>query len=187
MSEQLENMDPQGATPHPVDGTGRLTLKKGEAAAMRRALGIEDGEAFELTSTQEVLKRESTDSASTDEAFGCLLMFAPEQWETFRAEVASLPMLDPNAAEMRRLYLGGESKVTVDKQDRMKLSGSLLEWAKLKAGQTHATLLFAGSWWELWETNAYDEHLRESAADIEAYKGRKWGDLAAAPNEDAER
>lgn len=187
MSEQLNNMVAQGPIAHPVDGTGRVTLKKDEAAAMRRLFGIADGEAFELIATQEVLKRDPTDPPSAIKAFGCMLMFAPKQWETFEREVDALPMLDPVAAEMRRLYVGGKCKISVDKQDRMKLSSSILEWAGLTAERSHATLLFAGSWWELWETDAYDEHLRESAADIEAYRTRKWGDAAAAPDEDAER
>ena len=185
MSEQADNMDAQGPIAHPVDGTGRVTLKKGEAAGMRRSLGIEAGEAFDLIATQEVLKRETTDPANGG-AFGCLLMFAPDQWKTFEAEVKSLPMLDPVAAEMKRLYLGGKCSISVDKQDRMKLTGSMLDWAGLIGGRTHATLLCAGSWWELWETGSYDAHLRESAADIERYKTNQYGDAAAASGEDSD-
>ncbi len=187
MSEQSDNMDLQGAIPHPVDSTGRITLKKSEAAAMRRALDIADKMAFEVIATQEVLRRKSNDPDSAGDAFGCVMMFAPEQWETFKRELLALPMLDPRASQLRRLYIGGACKLTVDKQDRLKLTNGLLEWTGLKSGTTHATLLSTGIGWELWENGAYDEHLRESAADIEAYRSRKWGDAAAAPDEDAER
>ena len=186
MSEQADNMDAQGPIAHSVDGTGRVTLKKGEAAAIRRALKIKAGEAFDLIATQEVLNRAPTDPPTVRKAFGCMLMFAPDKWQTFEAKLDALPMLDPVAAEMKRLYLGGKCAISVDKQDRMKLSGSILEWVGLTSGRSHATLLFAGSWWELWETGAYDEHLRESAADIEAYKARKWSDAAAASDEDTD-
>lgn len=186
MSEQADNMDLQGAIPHPVDSTGRITLKKSEAAAMRRALGIEDGAAFELISTHEVLPRHSTDPDSTDDAFGCVIMFAPEQWRTFSDEIKALPMLDPRASQLRRLYIGGACKLAVDKQDRLKLTSNLMTWAGLTSGMTHATLLFTGVCWELWETQAYLKHMGESAAAIEAYKTAKWGDVPIAPAEDTD-
>lgn len=177
MAELIDLVEPQGANPHPVDATGRTTLKKGEAAAMRRALNIADKEPFELVVTRDTPH--------------CLSLLTPKGWNTFKAKIDMLPSRSPKARQLRRMYLGSADVVTVDRQDRMKVSATLLGWAGIKPGASHATLAFVGDGWELWESEAYDANLDECEADVDQHAEEHWGDGvaddAAALTEDIER
>lgn len=168
MALPAEVAEPQGATPHPVDSTGRVTLRKDEAAAMRKALSIEGGEAFNLIVTQDVDP--------------CLLLFTSKQWDAFADTLMQLPALDPEAKELRRIYIGPAQVVGVDKQDRLKLPQWVLEAANLREGETHAVLINRGDAYELWEVATYRKHRQEVLPRLKQYERAVWGrpEIAAA-------
>ena len=161
MAETLLVDEPQGASPHAVDDTGRVTLRKQEAKNIREALGIPDKQAFNLIVAQDV-----------DD---CLLVFTTDQWSTFADSIMALSSLDPDARDLRRIHLGAAEVVTVDRQDRMKLSSGLLAWANLRPSESYATLVNVGDCYELWEVSAYREYIRGRREQLKAFKRRLWG------------
>ncbi|MCD6361530.1 MAG: hypothetical protein J7M38_11800 [Armatimonadetes bacterium] len=161
MALPKEVTEPLGAAPHPIDQTGRLTLRKDEAAAMRRAIGVGDKEPFNLIVTED-----------TDD---CLVLFTSEQWSTFADAVMQLPTMDPMAKELRRKYIGPSQTVTVDRQDRVKLPVWLLSTVALTPGESHAVLINRGDAYELWEINAYRRHRDEVREAVKEYERTVWG------------
>jgi len=161
MALPAEVAEPQGATPHPVDATGRVTLRKDEGAAIRKAVGAEDGEPFNLIVTQDIDP--------------CLLLFTSGQWDSFADTLMQLPALDPEAKELRRIYIGPAQVVGVDKQDRIKLPQWLLDAGNLRAGETHALLINRGDAYELWEVGTYRRHREQVLPRLKQYERTVWG------------
>ncbi len=160
----------QGASPHPVDSTGRITLKKHEGEAIRTAAGF---------SEDEVKAKLPVTVVVTQDPDRCLLLFTPAGWESFSAPILDLSPMDPDASDLRRMYVGPAETVTIDKQDRLKLSTTLRNWAGLPGGESHAMLVDTGVRHELWEVNTYREYLAGRSADLKDVSRRLWGTPAA--------
>jgi MraZ protein len=85
----------------------------------------------------------------TKHPHGCLMLFARPEWELFRTRIAALPM---QAQWWKRIFLGNAMDVEMDGTGRVLVSPEL----RLAAGiQKDAILLGMGSYFELWDAQAY--------------------------------
>ncbi len=85
----------------------------------------------------------------TKHPHGCLMVFPREEWEKFRARIASLPM---DAQWWRRIFLGNAMDAEMDGSGRILVSPELRAAAGISKD---AVLLGMGSYLELWDARAY--------------------------------
>ena len=80
---------------------------------------------------------------------GCLMIFPRPEWETFRQNIASMPM---SAQWIKRLFLGSAMDVDMDATGRVLVSPEL----RAATGITKDTVLLGmGSHFELWDAATY--------------------------------
>ena len=118
----------QGLSSLSLDAKGRLSMP----TRHRDALGAATGQ---LTITKH--------------PHGCLMVFPREEWEKFRARIASLPM---DAQWWRRIFLGNAMDVEMDASGRVLVSPELRAAAGISRD---AVLLGMGSYLELWDASTY--------------------------------
>ena len=118
----------QGLSSLSLDAKGRLSMP----TRHRDALGAATGQ---LTITKH--------------PHGCLMVFPREEWEKFRARIASLPM---DAQWWRRIFLGNAMDVDMDASGRILVSPELRAAAGISGD---AVLLGMGSYLELWDAQSY--------------------------------
>ena len=80
---------------------------------------------------------------------GCLMVFPRDEWEKFRARIATLPM---DAQWWRRIFLGNAMDVEMDASGRILVSPELRTAAGISRD---AVLLGMGSYLELWDAQSY--------------------------------
>ena len=85
----------------------------------------------------------------TKHPHGCLMVFPREEWEKFRARIATLPM---DAQWWRRIFLGNAMDVDMDASGRILVSPELRTAAGISRD---AVLLGMGSYLELWDAQSY--------------------------------
>jgi MraZ protein len=85
----------------------------------------------------------------TKHPHGCLMVFPGDEWDKFRARIASLPM---DAQWWRRIFLGNAMEVDMDATGRILVSPELRAAAGISR---EAVLLGMGSYLELWDAQAY--------------------------------
>ncbi|MGM9425747.1 division/cell wall cluster transcriptional repressor MraZ [Hydrogenophaga sp. MI9] len=118
----------QGLSSLSLDAKGRLSMP----TRHRDALGAATGQ---LTITKH--------------PHGCLMVFPRDEWEKFRARIATLPM---DAQWWRRIFLGNAMDVDMDASGRILVSPELRTAAGISRD---AVLLGMGSYLELWDAQSY--------------------------------
>ncbi len=120
----------QGASSLSLDAKGRLSVP----ARYRDAL--QANAAGRLTITRH--------------PHGCLMLFPRPAWESFRDQIAALPM---SAQWWKRIFLGNAMDVALDGTGRVLVSPELRAAAGIVRD---ATLLGMGRHLELWDRSAYE-------------------------------
>jgi MraZ protein len=118
----------QGASSLSLDAKGRLSMPTRHRDALSAQSGL-------LTITKH--------------PHGCLMVFPRDEWDKFRARIASLPM---DAQWWRRIFLGNAMEVDMDATGRILVSPELRAAAGISR---EAVLLGMGSYLELWDAQAY--------------------------------
>jgi MraZ protein len=95
----------------------------------------------------------------------CLYVFAQDQWEEECRRVSSLPRTDPRARRFSRSFFASASTRELDRQGRLQLSKTLIEYAGL---ESDAIVVGVADRIEIWSPDAWEEI--ETAAD-EYYAG----------------
>ncbi len=122
----------QGASALALDAKGRLTVP----ARHRELLAEKCAGRLTITRHPE----------------GCLMVFPRPVWETFRAQVAALPM---SASGWKRIFLGNAMDVEIDGASRVLISPEL----RAAAGLVRDTMLIGmGSHLELWDAARHAAH-----------------------------
>lgn len=101
----------------------------------------------------------------------CLNIYTCEEWDRISEKVNQLPTAtDKNAAAFARLFFGKASCAAVDKQGRVPVSKSLIEYAGLKkdvvlvGANTHLELWDSGEW-ELYQSKLSDDIMIKGVAE----------------------
>lgn len=118
----------QGASSLSLDAKGRLSMP---------------------TRHRDALSAQSGQLTITKHPHGCLMVFPRDEWEKFRARIASLPM---DAQWWRRIFLGNAMDVEMDASGRILVSPELRAAAGISRD---AVLLGMGSYLELWDAQSY--------------------------------
>lgn len=118
----------QGASSLSLDAKGRLSMP---------------------TRHRDALSAQSGQLTITKHPHGCLMVFPRDEWEKFRARIASLPM---DAQWWRRIFLGNAMDVDMDASGRILVSPELRAAAGISRD---AVLLGMGSYLELWDAPSY--------------------------------
>lgn len=84
-----------------------------------------------------------------------LFIFSMPQWEIFCQKLAELPMMDPSAQALRRIFGAGARECEVDKQGRFLIPQKLREHAHL---EKETVLAGAFTWGEIWNAQAWEEY-----------------------------
>jgi MraZ protein len=118
----------QGASSLSLDAKGRLSMP---------------------TRHRDALGEANSQLTITKHPHGCLMVFPRDEWEKFRARIASLPM---DAQWWRRIFLGNAMDVEMDGSGRILVSPELRTAAGISRD---AVLLGMGSYLELWDASSY--------------------------------
>lgn len=130
-----------GEFPHTMDAKGRVKLP----AVWERELG----DRFMVTRGTGKM----------------LFIFSMPQWEVFTQKLMELPMMDPQAQALRRIFGSGARECEVDKQGRFLIPQRLREYAGL---QKDVIIAGAFTWGEIWNAQdwqAYDEQYADGAGE----------------------
>lgn len=159
-NESNDSSAMQGATVHPVDANGRITLKEHQDAVLPKKVYLTQG------------------------LDPCIFMLQQPQWEELAGLLAKLPRFDPDADDLRRVLRAPCNETMRDDQRRLKLPESLRDWAGLEAGKSRALVLDLGSRFEIWEEERYRGYMSERTEKLKEVARAKWGDAPAREAED---
>jgi len=141
----------QGATVNPVDASGRITLKEHQDERLPRLVYLTQG------------------------LDGCILVLQERERDEIASTLTSLPLLDPDADDLRRMFLAPCTEVRIDGQRRLKIPEPLRDWAELEPGNSRALLLDLGTRFEIWEEERYRSYMAARAKELKQVTRRLWG------------
>ncbi len=130
-----------GEYQHSMDAKGRVK--------MPAAWGEELGQAFMVTRGTGKM----------------LFIFSLPQWEVFSQKLMALPMMDPKAQAIRRIFGAGASPCELDAQGRFVIPKQLRAYANL---QKDVVIAGAFTWGEIWDAEAwqnYETQFADNASD----------------------
>ena len=93
----------------------------------------------------------------------CLYVFSAEEFERIHEQMRSAPLSSRQARDYMRVFLSGASDEVPDKQGRVTIPAALREYARL---DRELVVIGAGSRAEIWDAQAWDEHLARTEADF---------------------
>jgi MraZ protein len=99
-----------------------------------------------------------------------LFLLSQEAFHTISSHVRSTSISDPMSRLLRRLFLGGAARVSLNDQGRMEIPGDLCTFAGL---EREVTLVGQGDYLELWSTPGWDkqmESLNEPEANTQRFE-----------------
>ncbi len=85
---------------------------------------------------------------------GCLLIFTPQAWETFSAQIEVMPI---DAHWMKRVFYGYAMDLELDKAGRVTVPPELRAKASMAVGSP-LVLLGMGNYIEMWEAQLHQAH-----------------------------
>lgn len=102
----------------------------------------------------------------------CLVIYSMDTWQAYRERISSLPTLDRDARDLRRLVFAGAVNIVPDTQGRFVIPPSLREYAGLD-GQ----VVIAGcdTYIELWNPEEWAEVQARMTQNDE--NARRWASL----------
>jgi MraZ protein len=97
---------------------------------------------------------------------GCLYAYPRAEWQKLADRIAALDPLGEDARRMRRHFFSGASQGELDKQGRLVLSSTLIEYAGL---EREVTVAGVHDHLEIWDRTKWRQQLHEvegSAEDV---------------------
>ena len=124
-----------GEYQHSIDAKGRMIVP----AKFRELLG----ETFVLT-------------RGLDQ---CIFGYPMDEWRKLEEKLKDLPMTKKDARAFARFFFSGATEVEVDKQGRINLPSTLIEFANL---EKECVVLGVSSKIEIWAKAAWENYCQES-------------------------
>lgn len=125
-----------GEYQHTVDTKGRLIIP----AKFRDALG----DAFVITRGLD----------------NCLFGYPMNEWRKLEEKLKELPMTKKDARAFARFFFSGAIEVEFDKQGRINISTTLLQYAKI---EKECIVLGVSSRIEIWSKDAWEAYFEQSS------------------------
>lgn len=124
----------KGEFEHSVDNKGRVAFP----AKLRKALSAEAQERFTLLRGQDA----------------CLYLYPQDEWEEVENKLSKVNSFSRQGRIVKRNFLRYAEDVVLDKQNRISLPASLMEWSGI--GDT-AIFIGSGERIEIWSPEKLDE------------------------------
>ncbi len=93
----------------------------------------------------------------------CLFLYSKEEWNCLTAKLYTLSFTKRDARNFLRFFLSGATTVDFDKQGRIIIPTTLLEYADI---QKDVVIIGVGERLEIWSKENWDTFYSENAADL---------------------
>ena len=95
---------------------------------------------------------------------GCLFAYSYEEWTNFEGKLKTLPLTNKNARDFVRFFLSGAVECEFDKQGRINLVNSLIEYAGLKK---ECTIIGVNDRLEIWALDKFNNLMEENFEQLD--------------------
>lgn len=127
----------QGSSPHTIDAKGRIIIP----ARFRQ-----------------LIKSDTADGVMVTGMDDCLLAYPFESWRELVRKIKGMSAMSEEMRRFRRIFIGGASECTCDKQERILIPPFLRQYAEFKK---NIVLVGVLDHFEIWSrANLEREHLR---------------------------
>ncbi len=94
---------------------------------------------------------------------GCLFVYAMDNWNKIVSKLQTLPFTKKDARTFMRFFLSGATVCEFDKQGRINLSNSLIEYAGI---QKECTIIGVNDRLEIWASEKLDAIMEENTLNF---------------------
>ena len=94
---------------------------------------------------------------------GCLFVYAMDSWNKIVSKLQTLPFTKKDARTFMRFFLSGATVCEFDKQGRINLSNSLIEYAGI---QKECTIIGVNDRLEIWASEKLDVIMEENVPNF---------------------
>ena len=94
---------------------------------------------------------------------GCLFVYAMDSWNKIVSKLQTLPFTKKDARTFMRFFLSGATVCEFDKQGRINLSNSLIEYAGI---QKECTIIGVNDRLEIWASEKLDVIMEENVSNF---------------------
>lgn len=94
---------------------------------------------------------------------GCLFVYAMNEWENIVSKLKKLPFTKKDARTFNRFFMSGATVCEFDKQGRINLPSSLINYATL---QKECTIIGVNDRLEIWATDKFDSLIEENLEKV---------------------
>lgn len=95
---------------------------------------------------------------------GCLFGYPEDEWEKVEEKLRQLPMAKRDARKFTRFFYSAATECTIDKQGRINLPSTLIDFAELK-GKCY--LIGVSDRFEIWNEEKWTEFAEEAEESFE--------------------
>jgi MraZ protein len=135
-------MELQGTTVNAVDVSGRIALREHQIDALPKSVVLTQG--FD----------------------GNILVLTGQQWAAYQGRLIGGDMMDPDADDLRRLFIAPATEMKIDERGRLKIPEHLREWAGIQPGECRVMVLDIGTRYEIWEEGRYHAYMSGRAEEL---------------------
>ena len=90
---------------------------------------------------------------------GCLFVYAMKEWDNIVSKLRTLPFTKKDARTFNRFFMSGATVCEFDKQGRINIPSSLLNYANI---QKECTIIGVNDRLEIWATDKFDNLISEN-------------------------
>lgn len=94
---------------------------------------------------------------------GCLFVYSKEEWINIVDKLKKLPFTKKDARAFLRFFLSGAVECQIDKQGRVQLPNSLVNYADLKK---ECVIIGVNDRLEIWSESAFDDFFKQNEENI---------------------
>lgn len=95
---------------------------------------------------------------------GCIFAFAEAEWTKLKEKITTLPMMKANARAFMRMLFSGAYEVECDKQGRINLPPSLIQYAGI---QKEVTVVGVLNRLEIWDSQRWNKFYQDTSQTFE--------------------
>ena len=103
---------------------------------------------------------------------GCLFVYSLVEWEKIVAKLKTLPFTKKDARTFTRFFLASATVCEFDKQGRINLVNSLIEYAGLKK---ECTIIGVNDRLEIWSSDKYNNLMEENFEQLDVISENLFG------------
>ena len=95
---------------------------------------------------------------------GCLYVYSLVEWEKITAKLKTLPFTKKSARTFTRFFLSGATVCEFDKQGRINLVSTLIEYARLKK---ECVIIGVNDRLEIWDLDLFNNLIKENEKELD--------------------